>query len=132
VKRHQAIEPTSYSFEDLAIWRTGLPNANHAVLPPQNNRPNPLVTETVVHASVFSQGAICALERKSGRLLWRKEIPKFGGSAVYLAQGKLFAKTTHTLFALEPKTGKTIGPFVPTVNQENPFILTQKFIGNTD
>jgi outer membrane protein assembly factor BamB len=113
MKRHQVGEPASYDFDRLAIWRTKLPNANHAVLPPQNNRPNPLVTESVLYASVFSEGAICALERRSGRLLWRKEVPKLGGSAVYLAQGKLFAKTAHTLSALEPKTGKTIWSFCP-------------------
>jgi outer membrane protein assembly factor BamB len=113
MKRHRVSEPATYDFEELAIWRTKLPNANHAVLPPQNNRPNPLVSESVVYASVFSEGAICVLERKSGKLLWRKEIPKLAGSAVYLAQGKLFAKTAQTLYALEPKTGKTIWSFCP-------------------
>jgi outer membrane protein assembly factor BamB len=102
-----------YKFDDLVLWKTRLPNAKHAVLPPQNNRPNPFVTKEVVYASVFSEGAICALERRSGKLLWRKEIPKFGGSAVYLAHGKLFAKTANTLFALEPETGKTIWSFCP-------------------
>ena len=67
----------------------------------------------VVYVSVFSQGAVCALERKTGNLLWRKEIPKFGGAAVHLAQGKLFANTANTLFALEPETGKTIWSFCP-------------------
>lgn len=85
----------------------------HAVLPPVNNRPNPLVTEAVVYASVFSEGAVCALDRESGRLLWRKEIPKLGASSVHLARGTLRAKTAHTLFALEPQTGKTIWSFCP-------------------
>jgi hypothetical protein len=104
---------SSFAFEDLAIWRTKLPNANHAVLPPQNSRPNPLVSGSMLYASVFSEGAVCALDRRSGRLLWRKEIPKLGGSSVHLAQGTLFAKTAHTLFALEPKTGNTIWSFCP-------------------
>jgi outer membrane protein assembly factor BamB len=104
---------TNYRFDEIAIWRTKLPKAEHAVLPPSNNRPNPLVTEAMVYASVFSRGAVCALERKTGKLVWRREIPKFGGSAVHLAQGKLFAKTANTLYALEPGTGKTIWSFCP-------------------
>lgn len=67
----------------------------------------------MVYASVFSPGAICALERKTGELVWRREIPRFGDSAVHLAQGRLFAKTANTLYAIEPKTGKTIWSFCP-------------------
>jgi outer membrane protein assembly factor BamB len=104
---------SSYRFDEIAIWRTKLPNAEHAVLPPSNNRPNPLVTETMVYASVFSPGAVCALARKTGKLVWRRAIPKFGGSAVHLSQGKLFAKTANTLYALEPTTGKVIWSFCP-------------------
>jgi hypothetical protein len=103
----------SYRFDEIAIWRTKLPNAEHAVLPPSNNRPNPLVTETTVYASVFSPGAVCALARKTGKLVWRRAIPKFGGSAVHLGQGKLFAKTANTLYALEPATGEVIWSFCP-------------------
>jgi outer membrane protein assembly factor BamB len=114
----QKKQTSVYKFDGLVLWKTRLPNAKHAVLPPQNNRPNPFVTQEVVYASVFSEGAICALERRSGKLLWRKEIPKFGGSAVYLAHGKLFAKTANTLFALEPETGKTIWSFVRMAREE--------------
>jgi hypothetical protein len=39
----------SYRFDDLALWKTKLPSAKHSVLPPQNNRPNPLVTRAVGH-----------------------------------------------------------------------------------
>jgi outer membrane protein assembly factor BamB len=111
--KRQQRECATYRFNELTVWKTRLPSAEHAVLPPSNNRPNPLVMGAVVYVSVFSQGAVCALERKTGNLLWRKEIPKFGGSAVHLAHGKLFAKTANTLFALEPETGKTIWSFCP-------------------
>jgi hypothetical protein len=103
----------SYSFDELTIWRTKLPQAQHAVVPPSNNRPNPLVTDTMAYVSVFSPGAVCALERQTGEIVWHREIPKFGDSAVHLAQGQLFAKTANTLFALEPETGKTIWSFCP-------------------
>ena len=67
----------------------------------------------MLYVSVFSPGAVCALKRKTGQLVWRKEIPKFAGSAVHLAAGKLFAKTAHTIYALEPTTGATIWSFCP-------------------
>lgn len=106
-------EPPAHGFDQLAIWKTQLPNAKHAILPPGNNRPNPLVAETVLYTSVFSEGAVCALDRKSGALLWRKETSKLGGSAVYLANETLFARTAQTLFALDSQTGKTIWSFCP-------------------
>jgi len=67
----------------------------------------------MVYVSVFSPGAVHALERQTGKIVWHREIPKFGGSAVHLAEGKLFAKTANTLFALEPETGKTLWSFCP-------------------
>src|SRR5579862_239314 len=87
----------SSHFDELRIWRTRLPKAKHAVLPPSNNRPNPLVIGDVVYVSVFSAGAVCALDRKTGKLIWRREIFRFGDAAVQLAQGTLFAKTANTL-----------------------------------
>lgn len=113
MRRDKANGSSSYRFDEICVWRTRLPQATLAVLPPSNNRPNPLVTESMVYASVFSPGAVCALERKTGTLVWRREIPKFGGSAVQLARGKLFAKTSNTLHALEPQTGNIIWSFCP-------------------
>ena len=109
-----------YTFDELAIWRTKLPQAELAVLPPSNNRPNPLATDTTLYVSVFSPGAVYALDRKTGEIVWRREIPKFGGSAVQLAGGKLFAKTPNTLFALEPETGRTLWSFCPYASQPPP------------
>ena len=111
--KYRRPECATYRFDELAVWKARLPSAEDAVLPPANNRANPLVMGAVVYVSVFSEGAVCALERKTGNLLWRKEIPKLGGSAVHLVRGKLFAKTANTLFALEPETGKTIWSFCP-------------------
>lgn len=103
----------SYTFDELATWRTKLPKAEHAVLPPSNNRPNPLATDTMLYVSVFSPGAVYALDRKTGKIVWHRKIPQFGGSAVQLADGKLFAKTANTLFALDPETGSTLWSFCP-------------------
>lgn len=104
---------SSYTFDELVVWRTKLPKAEHAVLPPSNNRPNPLATDTMLYVSVFSPGAVYALERRTGKIAWEREIPTFGGSAVCLADGKLFAQTPNTLFALDPETGNTLWSFCP-------------------
>jgi outer membrane protein assembly factor BamB len=99
--------------EEIAIWQTKLPEVKHAILPPNNDRPNPLVGNSMVYVSVFAPGTVCALDRATGKLIWRKEIPKLGGSAVHKAGGKLFAQTSHTLYALNPNTGDTIWSFCP-------------------
>jgi outer membrane protein assembly factor BamB len=102
-----------YSFEELAVWRTKLPKVKHAVLPPNTNRPNPLIHKGRLYVSVFSSGAVCALDAKNGRILWRQELPSLGSDSVHLAEGKLFAKTATTLYALEPRTGTTVWSFCP-------------------
>src|SRR5713226_8917842 len=38
-------QPQTLNFQDLAVWRTKLPDVNFAVLPATNNRPNPLATQ---------------------------------------------------------------------------------------
>lgn len=103
----------NYSFEELVVWRTKLPQAQFAVNPPCNSRPNPLVTDTLVYVSVFSPGAVHALDRKTGKIIWSRDILKFGGSAVHLARGMLFAQTANAVHALHPETGQTIWSFCP-------------------
>jgi outer membrane protein assembly factor BamB len=102
-----------YSFGELAVWRTKLPKAKHAVLPPHTNRPNPLIHKGKLYVSVFSSGAVCALDAKNGRMLWRRELAALASDSVHLAQGKLFAKTATTLYALEPQTGTIVWSFCP-------------------
>jgi len=97
----------------IAVWKTKLPDVKHAILPPHDDRPNPLVSDSMLYVSVFAPGAVCCLDRKTGKLVWRREIPSLASAAVHLADGKLFAKTAHTLYALEPDTGATIWSFCP-------------------
>ncbi len=92
MRRAKATATASSHFDELRIWRTRLPKAKHAVLSPSNNRPNPLVIGDVVYVSVFSPGGICALHRKTGKLIWRREIPRFGGSAVHLSTRDIVCK----------------------------------------
>jgi hypothetical protein len=103
----------TFSFRDLTVWRTKLPDVRFGVLPSSNNRPNPLAAKDRVYASVFAPGAICALERDRGKVIWRRELHKYGGASPYLSGGRLFAKTSDTLFALQPDSGETLWSFSP-------------------
>jgi outer membrane protein assembly factor BamB len=109
----RAEEPRTLSFDELTVWRTELPNVQFAVLPPGNARPNPLLADDRLFVSIFSPGAVCALDRATGRIIWRRELPKFAGASVCLNSGKLFAKCPHTLYALRPESGETLWSFCP-------------------
>jgi hypothetical protein len=89
-----AEQPRTFTFEELTVWRTELPDAKFAVLPPGNTRPNPLIAGDKLFVSVFSLGAVCALERDTGRIIWRRELPKL--------------KCPHTLYALRTESGETL------------------------
>jgi outer membrane protein assembly factor BamB len=106
-------QPRTFNFRDVAIWKAKLPNVQFGVLPPSNNRPNPLATQGRLYASVFAPGAICALERDSGKLLWRRELSKYANASVYLHGGRLFGGSPNTLFALNPDSGETVWSFCP-------------------
>jgi outer membrane protein assembly factor BamB len=105
-----------FSFAELAIWKTRLPEVQFAELPPGNDRPNPLVSRDRVFVSVFSPGAICALDRNNGKLVWRRKLGKFAGASVYLSEGKLFAKTSNSIFVLHPDSGEVLWSFCPYRN----------------
>jgi outer membrane protein assembly factor BamB len=79
-------QKAEYSFEELAVWRTKLPKAKHAILPPHTNRPNPLIHKDTLFVSIFSSGAVCALDAKNGQMLWRRELPSLGSDSVHLAE----------------------------------------------
>jgi hypothetical protein len=44
----------TFSFEELTVWRTELPDVKFAVLPPSNTRPNPLIADDKLFVSVLS------------------------------------------------------------------------------
>jgi hypothetical protein len=105
--------PRTLSFEELTVWRTELPDVKFAVLPPGNTRPNPLIASDRLFVSVFSPGAVCALERDTGRLIWRRELGKFSGASVYFHERNLFANSPHTLYSLHPDSGEIRWSFCP-------------------
>lgn len=108
-----AVPSNRSSFRKHTIWRTALPDVKSAVLPASNNRPNPLVSGERLFASVFAPGAICSLHRASGKLIWRRELGEYAGASVYLHRGRLFAKSSHTLYALRPGSGEVLWSFCP-------------------
>jgi outer membrane protein assembly factor BamB len=106
-------KPPTFSFRELTVWKTKLPDVQFAVPPPFNNRPNPLATPDRLYVSVFAPGAICALEPERGKLIWRRELPKYAGATVHLHERKLLATTENTLFALHPDSGRNLWAFCP-------------------
>ncbi|MBV8052419.1 MAG: PQQ-like beta-propeller repeat protein, partial [Acidobacteriaceae bacterium] len=109
--------PQIFGFDELTVWRTALPDVQVAALPPANNRPNPLVAADKVFVSIFSPGSVCALDLGTGRIVWRRELPKFAGASVYFNAGRLFAKCPHTLYALSPDSGEILWSFSPCGEQ---------------
>ena len=106
-------EPTQHSFDDLAFWRTSLPNVQHAILPPSSDRPNPRLADGMLFVSVFAPGCVYALDVATGEICWSRELPYLGGSSVELAGDLLLAKTAQTLYALNPASGTTRWEFCP-------------------
>jgi len=131
-------QPRTLSFEELTVWRTELPDVKFAVLPPGNARPNPLIADDKLFVSIFSPGAICALDRATGRLTWRTELGKFSGASVYLNSGRLFANSPHTVYSLDADSGEIRWSFCPygtdvewiysspTINQGSLYIGNRK------
>lgn len=111
------LEPTPARYRhDLAlltVWRVQLPRVRHAVLPPNTSRPNPLAVGGRLFVSVFAPGAVVCLDRHSGEILWRRRLVPFGGEAALHANGLLYAKSPHTLYCLEPETGRLVWKFCP-------------------
>ncbi|HEV8524612.1 MAG TPA: PQQ-binding-like beta-propeller repeat protein [Terriglobales bacterium] len=101
------------SLAKLTIWRTTLPNVKHGLLPPSIPRPNPLVVDSSIFVSVFAPGAIVCLRRDTGVMQWRRDLPPLGAASAHFAGGKLFAKTSHTLYALAPESGRELWRFCP-------------------
>src|SRR5258708_9387841 len=106
-------QPRTFRFRELTVWSTKLPDVQFGVLPPSNNRPNPLATQDKLFVSVFAPGAICALDRERGKLIWRRELPKYADASVSRHGGRLFAKPSNTLFAFRPDSGDTLWSFCP-------------------
>src|SRR5215469_5443755 len=110
-------------------WKTKIPDVRIAILPAFTTRPNPVVTTNMVFASLFAPGAVCALERETGRTLWVRELDAHASSAVLAHSHVLYATSCRTLYALDPKTGNTIWKFSPQP-KEGEWIYSQPVVSD--
>src|SRR5438309_10153055 len=100
--------------ETLQIWKHELPDTRSAVLPPNTQNPNPLVIADSVVASVFSPGAICSVDKESGRLQWVHRLDGYGGSCLSHARGGSYAKPRPTVYGLDAASGHPDSRFPPS------------------
>ncbi len=106
-------QPHQYSFEDLKIWRTPLPDVKFSGGVHQIDRPNPRLSNGTLFISAFSPGGVYAVNAASGELLWHHKLPSLGDSVVEFKAGLLLAKTSKSLYSLSPATGEIIWEFCP-------------------
>jgi hypothetical protein len=102
-----------HDVESLTTWRVQLRRVKHAVLPTWTSRPNPLAVGGRLFVSVFSPGAVLCLNRDCGSVIWRRRLAPFGGAHVLHVNSLLYAKTTPTLYCLDPDTGRMVWKFSP-------------------
>jgi len=98
---------------DLLVWCAQLPRVKCAVLPTTTFRSNPLPVGDRLFASVFSPGAVIAVDRNAGQRLWRRRITPFAGSQLLFSGSILYAKSPHSLYGLHPEDGRLIWTFSP-------------------
>src|SRR5437879_4198607 len=102
-----------HDVDSLTTWRVQLRRVRHAVLPSNTSRPNPVAVGARLFVSIFSPGAVLCLDRDSGGVIWRRRLAPFGGSHALHAESLLYAKTSHTLYCLDPDTGRLVWKFSP-------------------
>lgn len=96
----------THRVRDLTIWRRKIRNVEFAVRTPNTSRPNPLVIDSSILASIWSPGAVYAAELGDGRPVWRRALPPFAHDSICVAGGMLYAHALHTLYALDPCSGE--------------------------
>lgn len=102
-----------HDVESLTKWKVQLRRVRHAVLPSFTSRPNPLAVGHRHFISIFSPGAAVCLDLHTRRIIWRRALVPFGAAHILHKNERLYAKTFHTLYCLEPDTGRTIWSFCP-------------------
>jgi len=95
----------THDVRDLALWRRKIRDVEFAVRSPDTSRPNPLVVDSLLIASIWSPGAICAVARDTGRPVWRCPLHPFAHDSVHYADGSLFAHNYRTLHSFDAHTG---------------------------
>jgi outer membrane protein assembly factor BamB len=109
-------------------WKTKLPDAHSALLPPSTARPNPVLAENRVFAAVFAPGAVCSADQRTGELLWRTSLGAYVGSAVVPANGLVFAASSVSVYALAQATGEIRWEFTPNP-EPGEWVYSQPVVG---
>jgi outer membrane protein assembly factor BamB len=104
--------------DTLQVWKHVLPDTRSALLPPHTAHPNPLVIGDGVGASVFSPGAVCLLDKASGQMRSTHKLDAFGGSCVTYAGGRIYAKSSRTVYCLDAASGQEYWKFSPGAGRE--------------
>ncbi len=97
----------------LQVWKHSVPDSRTAVLPPHTRHPNPLVIGDSVVASVFSSGTICSVHKRSGEPQWSYTVDGYAGAQVVHVDGRIYAKSSRTLYCLDAARGTPHWSFSP-------------------
>lgn len=106
-------EPVRWAADDLALWTTGLPDIEFAILPPGSDRPNPRLSGEFLFVATFAPAVVYALESSTGRIRWRRDLHGLGDSSLDISGNLVLAKTASTLHALDAASGETHWEFTP-------------------
>ncbi len=101
--------PVRFPLKELLIWQYQLPHTSSAQLPQSAGVPNPTVVDDKIVASIFSPGMVVALKHRTGELCWETSLGRHAGSQVVWQDGVLLAKSSDTVFRLDPQTGSILG-----------------------
>lgn len=83
------------ALSDLLLWKSDI-DAPITIHPSMTTRPNPLVVDNLVIATLFQPASVLALHRNDGSVAWRREVGKFAADGIH-ADGVLYV---HTLPAI--------------------------------
>jgi outer membrane protein assembly factor BamB/Lon protease-like protein len=133
LKNELPLAKNTYQLEDLLIWQHKVDNVKFATVPNQSFRPNPLVIGSLVIISILSPGMIVALNRSTGKEVWKQKLENLAGDSIYYNQklrNIIFVKTTQTLYALSLKTGKILWKFSPYASRKKDLYASPVVDGN--
>lgn len=102
-----------HDVNELTLWRTALRQERHSLPPNFTTLPNPAVSEDVVVCCLARPGAVYAVRRETGSLLWRVALDRYGAAHARIVNGLVFAASTHTLYALDLHSGNIMWRFSP-------------------
>ncbi len=99
---------------DLLIWKHPVRRIQCGLGPPTDYDSCPILHGDDVITWSFSPGRVYALDRDTGRRIWKHRLTQFG-QVVVSDEGYLVAGNCKSLLSLNPETGATMWKFTPAV-----------------